>query len=52
MPRAVRVAAIEAHIPLVEEPVVSNGRLELRYYLHEQAISETTHRYGNVVGKK
>jgi RHH-type proline utilization regulon transcriptional repressor/proline dehydrogenase/delta 1-pyrroline-5-carboxylate dehydrogenase len=48
---AVRQAAIERHVALIDEPMVSNGRLELRYYLREQAISETTHRYGNIVTK-
>lgn len=27
-----------------------NGRLELQLYLREQAISETVHRYGNLIG--
>ena len=49
VPEVVRLAAIEAHVPLIEAPVVSNGRIELRHYLLEQAISETTHRYGNLL---
>ncbi|MCA9891585.1 MAG: bifunctional proline dehydrogenase/L-glutamate gamma-semialdehyde dehydrogenase [Anaerolineae bacterium] len=46
---AIRLAAIEAHVPLIEAPVVSNGRIELRHYMLEQAISQTTHRYGNLL---
>jgi hypothetical protein len=30
---------------LTHEPL-ANGRLELLHYLHEQSISETTHRHG------
>ncbi len=44
-------AAQEAHIPIIHEPLLDNGRLELRYYLLEQAISERTHRYGNIIPK-
>jgi RHH-type proline utilization regulon transcriptional repressor/proline dehydrogenase/delta 1-pyrroline-5-carboxylate dehydrogenase len=29
-------------------PVVRNGRIELARYLHEQAVSTTLHRYGNL----
>ena len=32
---------------LTHEPL-ANGRLELLHYLHEQSISETTHRHGRV----
>lgn len=32
---------------LTHEPS-ANGRLELLHYLHEQSISETTHRHGRV----
>jgi RHH-type proline utilization regulon transcriptional repressor/proline dehydrogenase/delta 1-pyrroline-5-carboxylate dehydrogenase len=34
---------------VVDVPVLANGRLELRYYLREQALSQTVHRYGNVM---
>ncbi len=44
-------AAYEAHVPIIHEPLLDNGRLELRYYLLEQAISERTHRYGNIIPK-
>jgi RHH-type transcriptional regulator, proline utilization regulon repressor / proline dehydrogenase / delta 1-pyrroline-5-carboxylate dehydrogenase len=36
-------------ISVVDVPVLANGRLELRYYLREQALSQTVHRYGNVM---
>ncbi len=45
----VRQAAAEVHVRLVDDPVVSNGRLELRHYLREQAVTQTTHRYGNIL---
>lgn len=47
----VRTAANEAHVHLVEGPVLANGRAELRHYVREQALSITTHRYGNIVPK-
>ena len=34
---------------VVDVPVLANGRLELRYYLREQALSQTVHRYGNLM---
>lgn len=43
-----RVAAQEAGIHFVDSPVTGDGRVELLYYLREQAISRTIHRYGNV----
>jgi RHH-type proline utilization regulon transcriptional repressor/proline dehydrogenase/delta 1-pyrroline-5-carboxylate dehydrogenase len=45
---AVRAAANAHHVPIVDVPVVHNGRLELRHYLREQAIAHTVHRYGNI----
>jgi RHH-type proline utilization regulon transcriptional repressor/proline dehydrogenase/delta 1-pyrroline-5-carboxylate dehydrogenase len=46
----VRRAAIAAEVDLVDAPVTASGRLELRWYLREQAISQTLHRFGNLVG--
>ncbi len=46
---ALRNAALATDLTLLDDPVLANGRLELRNYLHEQAISQTTHRYGNVM---
>lgn len=37
------------HIPVVVDPVLANGRLELRFWYREQSVSESTHRYGNVL---
>jgi RHH-type proline utilization regulon transcriptional repressor/proline dehydrogenase/delta 1-pyrroline-5-carboxylate dehydrogenase len=44
-----RQAANRALVHLIEAPVLMNGRLELRHYLREQAISQTVHRYGNLI---
>ncbi|MDP6240848.1 MAG: hypothetical protein QF820_07150 [Acidimicrobiales bacterium] len=46
----VRRAAIAAEVDLVDEAVTASGRLELRWYLREQAVSRTLHRFGNLVG--
>ena len=45
---AVFEAAHNVHAHVIDAPVVANGRLELRHYLREQAISQTTHRYGHI----
>lgn len=44
-----RQALNAAGVSVVDAPVLANGRLELRFYVREQAISQTTHRYGNVI---
>jgi len=44
-----RAAAAEAEVDVIDEPVVSSGRLELRWYLREQSISRTLHRFGNLL---
>jgi RHH-type proline utilization regulon transcriptional repressor/proline dehydrogenase/delta 1-pyrroline-5-carboxylate dehydrogenase len=46
---ALRRALNAAGISVIDVQVVANGRLELRYYLREQALSQTVHRYGNVM---
>ncbi len=46
-----RRAANDAPIQLIDWEVISNGRIELLHYLREQSISETTHRYGNIIPK-
>ncbi|MBL6924546.1 MAG: hypothetical protein ISR42_04045 [Acidimicrobiia bacterium] len=46
----VRLAAIAAEVDLIDEPVTASGRLELRWFLREQAVSRTLHRFGNLVG--
>lgn len=45
-----RAAATEHHVHLADDPVTPSGRVELRHYLREQAISRTLHRFGNLVG--
>ena len=44
-----RAVANEAGIHIADAPVTAEGRIELLHYLREQAISRTTHRYGNVL---
>jgi RHH-type proline utilization regulon transcriptional repressor/proline dehydrogenase/delta 1-pyrroline-5-carboxylate dehydrogenase len=46
---ALRQALNAAGINVIDAPVLANGRLELRYYLREQALSQTIHRYGNIM---
>jgi RHH-type proline utilization regulon transcriptional repressor/proline dehydrogenase/delta 1-pyrroline-5-carboxylate dehydrogenase len=46
---ALRRVANEAGISVIDTPALANGRLELRHYLREQAISHTIHRYGNIL---
>jgi RHH-type proline utilization regulon transcriptional repressor/proline dehydrogenase/delta 1-pyrroline-5-carboxylate dehydrogenase len=45
------VAANNACIQLIDSSVISNGRIELLHYLREQSVTETTHRYGNIIPK-
>ena len=47
--RNLRAAAREAGVHIADEPVTAEGRIELLHYLREQAVSHTTHRYGNVL---
>ena len=37
------------NIPVVDSQVLANGRIELLNYLKEQSVTETVHRYGNIV---
>jgi RHH-type proline utilization regulon transcriptional repressor/proline dehydrogenase/delta 1-pyrroline-5-carboxylate dehydrogenase len=46
---AARAAASASGLAVVDAPVLANGRLELRWYLREQAVSSVVHRYGNIV---
>ncbi|MGB9373325.1 MAG: aldehyde dehydrogenase family protein, partial [Jiangellales bacterium] len=48
-PTHLRATAAQAEVDLVDEPVVTSGRLEMRWYLREQAISRTLHRFGNLL---
>jgi RHH-type transcriptional regulator, proline utilization regulon repressor / proline dehydrogenase / delta 1-pyrroline-5-carboxylate dehydrogenase len=47
-PAALAAAAAAAEVDLIDAPVTASGRLELRWYLREQSISRTLHRFGNV----
>ena len=44
-----RAAANEAGVHIADDPVTADGRIELLHYLREQALTRTTHRYGNVL---
>jgi len=46
---AARAAANGIGVSVIDTPVLANGRLELRAYLREQAVSRVLHRYGNVM---
>jgi RHH-type proline utilization regulon transcriptional repressor/proline dehydrogenase/delta 1-pyrroline-5-carboxylate dehydrogenase len=46
------VAAHEGHSLVVEGPALLHGRLELRHYLREQSVTQTTHRYGNLLDRR
>lgn len=48
---SVYVAANAVSLPIIDQPILANGRLELVNYYREQAISETIHRYGNIIPK-
>lgn len=43
----VEVAASHINVTLITEPVTVSGRVEQRYYVREQAVSMTMHRFGN-----
>lgn len=43
----VEVAARHINVTLITEPVTVSGRVEQRYYVREQAVSMTMHRFGN-----
>ena len=42
-------AAHARDVEVLDRPVLANGRLELLGYFREQAVSETVHRYGNLI---
>ena len=46
---ALHEAANRIHIAVVGGEVLGNGRLELRHWFREKCVTETTHRYGNVL---
>jgi len=48
VPEAIRRAANEACIHIADTPVLTEGRLELLWYVEEQSFSNDYHRYGNL----
>ena len=47
--RELRAAGNDAGVHIADDPVTAEGRVELLHYLREQAVTRTTHRYGNVL---
>jgi RHH-type proline utilization regulon transcriptional repressor/proline dehydrogenase/delta 1-pyrroline-5-carboxylate dehydrogenase len=45
---AARAAANGTGVTVIDAPVLATGRLELRWYLREQTVSQVLHRYGSV----
>ncbi|MFR4224252.1 MAG: hypothetical protein ACLT38_12010 [Akkermansia sp.] len=45
-------AARARDVEVLDRPVLANGRLELLGYFREQAVSETVHRYGNLIRRR
>ncbi|NNM31317.1 MAG: aldehyde dehydrogenase family protein, partial [Akkermansiaceae bacterium] len=45
----VRRACHTGPVPIIDGTVLANGRLELLSFLHEQSVTVTAHRYGNIV---
>ncbi len=41
--------SIIGNVPIVNSKIYANGRLELLNYLKEQSVTQTMHRYGNIV---
>jgi acyl-CoA reductase-like NAD-dependent aldehyde dehydrogenase/proline dehydrogenase len=46
---AVLAAAYDAGLHWIDAPILTNGRFELPRWLREQAVSETRHRYGQLM---
>ena len=45
-----RRAAASADVHVADDAVTASGRVELLHYLREQVVTETLHRFGNLVG--
>ena len=45
----VKAAAHEMSTGVIDAPALATGRMELRWYLREQTVSQVVHRYGNVM---
>ena len=50
-PEAVLRAVGESGVFIARAPVLTEGRIELLWYLREQSISYDYHRYGNLQGR-
>ena len=48
VPREIRTASAETGIYIADAPVLGHGRVELLWYVQEQSISFSYHRYGNL----
>ncbi len=46
-----RQAAAASGVEVLDRPVLANGRIELLHYVREQAVTETMHRYGNLIAR-
>ena len=46
---SIRAVANRLGLHIADDPVTSNGRVELLHYLKEQSVSRTLHRYGNLL---
>jgi RHH-type transcriptional regulator, proline utilization regulon repressor / proline dehydrogenase / delta 1-pyrroline-5-carboxylate dehydrogenase len=51
-PMDVHRAAAAAEVDLIDGPVTPSGRLEVLWFLREQAVSRTLHRFGNLAGQQ
>jgi len=48
VPEVIRQSANLNDCYVADEPVLTEGRIELLWYLEEQSISDNYHRYGNL----
>ncbi|MEG0025401.1 MAG: hypothetical protein RR719_08675, partial [Akkermansia sp.] len=44
-----RSLANESGMTILDRPILANGRLELLNYLREQTLTQSLHRYGNMI---
>ena len=45
-------AAAQAEVHVADAPVTPSGRLEMLWWLREQAVSRTRHRFGNLLAER
>lgn len=46
-PELLAATAPRPEVAVIDEPVTSSAKVEMRYYVQEQAVSMTLHRFGN-----